>query len=145
MHNSKLKFISMSFILKEKGREGGRRKEGRKEMKEKTGTHGPSLRGTRWGGDECPFHQGTAWRWLCQDSPSLSARSTGASKVSTTPSSLWLKGNQRGKKVEHHLSGSIYKLNQMYCSKFTVGHLFFFLISFQYWMKGWPARSNSPY
>lgn len=40
------------------------------------------------------------------------------------------------KKVVKCLLGSIYKLNQRYCSKFTAGHLFFFLISFQYRMKG---------
>lgn len=49
------------------------------------------------------------------------------------------------KKVVKCLLGSIYKLNQRYCSKFTAGHLFFFPISFQYRMKGWPARSNFPY
>lgn len=63
--------------------------------------------------------------------------STGTYKVRTTPSSLWLKGNRKGKKAENNgLNGSVCKLNQMYCSKFTVGHLFFFLISFQYRMKG---------
>lgn len=34
------------------------------------------------------------------------------------------------KKVEKCLVGSIYKLNQRYCSKFTAGHLFFFFYFF---------------
>lgn len=31
-----------------------------------------------------------------------------------------------GRKVENCLLGSLYKLNQRYCSKFTAGRLFFF-------------------
>lgn len=45
------------------------------------------------GGDECPFPRGTAFHWLCRLPTSLSLRSIGAWKVSTPPSSLWLKGN----------------------------------------------------
>lgn len=36
----------------------------------------------------------------------------------------------KGERSQKRLAGSICKLNQTYCSKFTVGHLFFFLFLF---------------
>ena len=64
--------ISLYFKGKRKAGEKRGREAGKREGKRgKKKTHGLSLQGMRWGGDECPFPQGAALHWLCQDSPHL--------------------------------------------------------------------------
>jgi hypothetical protein len=120
---------------KRKGREGKRRRKGtgsRETARQEL--HGPVC---REGGDKMNVlsTQGNTWGSLWYESNFAFPRYL-KGKYTTTLPSLWWKGTGRGKKVAESLAGSICKLNQMYCSKFTVGHLFFFLISFQYRMKG---------